>query len=120
MTCKEKFKEITKQDLESVKLYCPSDFKIMDDPELDMCAHKECEKCWDREVPKDIPNSHEFKETSIDTPEKFKVALDSAWTIPTIKDSGDRTQFETGAVRDMREGKGRFDISPLEAIPICS
>ena len=27
----------------------------------------------------------------------------------TIKDSGERTQFDSGAVRDMHEGKGRFD-----------
>lgn len=33
-----------------------------------------------------------------------------------IKDSGERTQFETGAVRDMHEGKGRFDLLPWEAI----
>lgn len=31
-----------------------------------------------------------------------------------IKDSGNRTEFESGAVRDMREGKGRFDVAPLE------
>lgn len=30
-----------------------------------------------------------------------------------IKDSGERTQFETGAVRDMREGKGRCDLLPM-------
>lgn len=30
-----------------------------------------------------------------------------------IKDSGQRTQFETGAVRDMHEGKGRFDLLPM-------
>jgi len=35
---------------------------------------------------------------------------------PHIKDSGDRTQFETGAVRDMREGKGRCDLMPLEVV----
>lgn len=35
---------------------------------------------------------------------------------PTIKDSGDRTQFESGAVRDMREGKGRCDLMPLEVV----
>ncbi len=33
-----------------------------------------------------------------------------------IKDSGDRTQFTTGAVRDMHEGKGRLDLMPLTAI----
>lgn len=33
-----------------------------------------------------------------------------------IKDSGDRTEFETGAVRDMHEGKGRCDLLPLYVI----
>lgn len=33
-----------------------------------------------------------------------------------IKDSGDRTQFATGAVRDMHEGKGRMDLLPMTAI----
>ena len=31
-----------------------------------------------------------------------------------IKDSGDRTEFDTGAVRDMHEGKGRCDLLPLD------
>lgn len=35
---------------------------------------------------------------------------------PTIKDSGDRTQFESGAVRDLHEGKGRMDLLPWAAI----
>ena len=30
-----------------------------------------------------------------------------------IKDSGERTQFSSGAVRDMHEGKGRFDLLPM-------
>lgn len=33
-----------------------------------------------------------------------------------IKDSGDRTEFSTGAVRDLHEGKGRFDLLPLNAV----
>ncbi len=33
-----------------------------------------------------------------------------------IKDSGDRTEFKTGAVRDMHEGKGRMDLLPWLAI----
>lgn len=33
-----------------------------------------------------------------------------------IKDSGERTVFATGAVRDMHEGKGRMDLIPWEAI----
>ena len=30
-----------------------------------------------------------------------------------ILDSGNRTEFETGAVRDIQEGKGRCDLLPL-------
>ena len=30
-----------------------------------------------------------------------------------IKDSGERTQFESGAVRDMHDGKGRCDLLPM-------
>ena len=30
-----------------------------------------------------------------------------------IKDSGNRTEFDSGAVRDMHEGKGRFDLLPM-------
>lgn len=30
-----------------------------------------------------------------------------------IKDSGERREFESGAVRDMQEGKGRFDLLPM-------
>lgn len=34
----------------------------------------------------------------------------------TIKDSGARREFETGAVRDIQEGKGRCDLMPLGVI----
>ena len=33
-----------------------------------------------------------------------------------IKDSGTRRQFDSGAVRDMQEGKGRMDLLPWCAI----
>lgn len=33
-----------------------------------------------------------------------------------IKDSGQRTEYENGFVRDMHEGKGRFDLIPWYAI----
>jgi hypothetical protein len=33
-----------------------------------------------------------------------------------IKDSGERTKFESGAVRDMHEGKGRCDLLPLKVV----
>ena len=34
----------------------------------------------------------------------------------TIKDSGQRTEFPSGAKRDMHEGKGRMDLLPWAAI----
>ena len=33
-----------------------------------------------------------------------------------LKDSGKRTNFDTGAVRDAQEGKGRMDLLPMRAI----
>lgn len=33
-----------------------------------------------------------------------------------IKDSGNRTEFDTGAVRDMHEDKGRCDLMPLDVV----
>ena len=33
-----------------------------------------------------------------------------------IKDSGERQQFETGAVRDIQKGKGRCDLMPLRVV----
>ena len=34
----------------------------------------------------------------------------------SIKDSGNRREFDTGAVRDMAEGKGRCDLLPLDIV----
>ena len=33
-----------------------------------------------------------------------------------IKDSGTRREFNTGAVRDIQEGKGRCDLMPLDVV----
>ena len=33
-----------------------------------------------------------------------------------IKDSGSRREFDTGAVRDIQEGKGRCDLLPLDEV----
>ena len=33
-----------------------------------------------------------------------------------IRDSGNRREFESGAVRDIQEGKGRCDLLPLDAV----
>lgn len=33
-----------------------------------------------------------------------------------LNDSGDRTEYPSGAVRDMKKGKGRCDLLPLDFI----
>ena len=33
-----------------------------------------------------------------------------------IKDTGNRREFETGAVRDISTGKGRCDLMPLKVV----
>ena len=33
-----------------------------------------------------------------------------------IKDSGNRTEFETGVIRDIQAGKGRCDLMPLDVV----
>lgn len=37
-------------------------------------------------------------------------------TVPTIKDSGSRSEFPTGAVRDIQKGKGRPTLMPLKVV----
>jgi len=38
----------------------------------------------------------------------------------TVKDSGKRRDFGTGSVRDVRTGKGRFDLLPTRAIELLA
>jgi hypothetical protein len=40
----------------------------------------------------------------------------SWWDSVIVQDSGNRRQFNTGAVRDMQEGKGRCDLLPAAAL----
>ena len=102
MTCKDKF--INRHPTQDISAFCPPDFNWADYPEY-CCEGSDptlCAKCWDREIPETIETiKKEEKNMTID---------------PTIKDSGDRTLFDTGAVRDMREGKGRCDLMPLEVV----
>ena len=46
-------------------------------------------------------------------PEGRQVCPNCERKFGVIKDSGERTQFASGAVRDMHEGKGRFDLLPM-------
>lgn len=95
MTCLEKWKQTNPDEPgDIVEDSCPNLCGIpITDP--DYCAggnNRECERCWNREIPDTEP------------------------TTPVIKDSGERRQFGTGAVRDIQEGKGRCDLMPLDVV----
>lgn len=54
-----------------------------------------------------------------DNPRQFSVEQCQNYepnNVSIIKDSGNRTEFSTGAVRDMHSGKGRMDLLPWSAI----
>jgi hypothetical protein len=36
--------------------------------------------------------------------------------VPVLKDSGQRQEFKTGSQRDVRDGKGRYDLLPTRAL----
>lgn len=61
----------------------------------------------------EVPRNREIPEDEDDSIEgKFTIATPRN----EIKDSGDRTEFSTGAVRDMHEGKGRCDLMCLDVV----
>lgn len=107
MTCLEKWKKAHPdcQDTdEIVNERCPDFEEIMDKPIW--CGGFEgenCRQCWDREVP-DVEEKSGLQVTM----EKIQECV--------IKDSGERRQFDTGAVRDIQEGKGRCDLMPLDVV----
>lgn len=80
---------------------CPSSFGYLYDMKPSCTpSPEECTECWDREIP----------EETVDT----EVAVKG--NEPHIKDSGNRREFDSGAVRDMAEGKGRCDLMPLDVV----
>lgn len=100
MTCKEKLQLEHPEcvyELYGLCTGCPSKYGYLDDPEYCCPSGYVCIQCWNREIP----------EEKTEQPTNDK---------PHILDSGDRTEFETGAVRDMREGKGRCDLLPLDVM----
>lgn len=98
MTCKEKLMidhpDYVGPNHRAGCVGCPCNYGYAGIPEW--CDGKEetCKRCWDRKVEKDFKKEN----TSM------------------IKDSGERTEFATGAVRDIREGKGRCDLMPLDVV----
>lgn len=76
---------------------CPSDYGYESAHGDRWCPEARCADCWNREMPDDEKNKD----------------------LPHILDSGERRQFETGAVRDIQEGKGRCDLMPLRVVATC-
>lgn len=105
MTCLEKWKkEHPGEDPNwAINTICPADIGI--NLYVDEDCDGKCIDCWDQQIPggKDLSNLQEAIE-------KVQACV--------IKDSGERRQFDTGAVRDIQEGKGRCDLMPLDTVGV--
>ncbi len=77
---------------------CPEEFGYPENCDND------CRHCWEKEYPTNMEEE----------PKKTLEEVLNVSSEPHILDSGDRTQFSSGAVRDMREGKGRCDLCPVD------
>ena len=102
--------------------HCPDHYYAF--PIVGLCtaaSSTTCEDCWNRDVPDDkssLISKHvdpaEFN-NFIEKSETFIPDKDSN-NVPHILDSGTRREFETGAVRDIQEGKGRCDLLPFDVV----
>lgn len=102
--------EMTPEEMDGFSLdHCPTRVGGMEGEDPDFCGSdpipEVCPRCWDREVPGTEP-------VGIPIDEEFRRNLRMGF----IKDSGARTEFPSGAVRDIQEGKGRCDLMPLDVV----
>ena len=85
-------------------------------PEAKSEAPKEEVKEDIKEEPKvEAPKEEPTKEAPKETPKEAKTTPKAKADSP-IKDSGERQEFSTGAVRDVQVGKGRCDLMPLDIV----
>lgn len=107
--------------------WCPHHLKL--EPFNGGKCDSNCEACWNREMPEENLFPNEAGNTGIaigevaiplgrDEITELHEIVEKALTdeSPHILDSGARRQFETGAVRDIQEGKGRCDLLPLDVV----
>lgn len=98
---------------------CPASYGYSKPP-LESCfaSPETCAECWDREIPETIPEVVDITPNAGCGAIITKPYTDGTEKIAVghIKDSGNRREFGTGAVRDMAEGKGRCDLMPLDVI----
>lgn len=130
MTCREKLKiehpEYVNEIFSGGCCRCPHYYGYLTSP-YDCSIG--CDECWDREIPEEKTEEEKLAELVIDkinevgTPnvvskedvlKALKESDPSPIENPHILDSGNRREFESGAVRDIQEGKGRCDLLPLD------
>ena len=126
-----------------IKLWCPCNHFEFDTDSVGHCPVEpygsddldRCERCWNREVPEEkiaelkkelgivSPSGYDPNLEPRSDTEPFDISeeddtIEGKFTIatPRILDSGNRREFETGAVRDICEGKGRCDLLPLGVV----
>lgn len=106
MTCRERKKEMTRGE------------KITE--LLEFCDKH---RCIDGECPLHVPKLKcgrgeyfDLKMSDADIDLAYSIAFPDTDDTPHILDSGTRREFESGAVRDVAEGKGRCDLLPLDII----
>lgn len=140
MTCREKLAlerpELVSFQYDGGCYGCPDDYGYLPDPEHceGYSAYPDkCTKCWDREIPEEsvgiceavsnLPDDitidpKEVADEIIHTKEDkmSQNEIRDVLGLPHILDSGERREFESGAVRDIQEGKGRMDLLPWGAI----
>lgn len=119
---------------------CPSDYAFEPIDYTDNCKCNDgegCEYCWNREIPGEeitrikrlfnleeqiadddtnYSESKEYAKIGKFCRDGFLAGIGQKELTPRILDSGNRRKFETGAVRDIQEGKGRCDLLPLDVI----
>lgn len=80
---------------------------------------KNCTNCpiYEDKILHALCEKYAFTDLTDKDLDKYLTAFENYYSNDTgIKDSGNRREFETGAVRDMQEGKGRMDLLPWAAI----
>ena len=83
----------------------------------DHCAEIDCRKCSLQGSA--FPCGRGVRVTEMDDgliSRPYDLVFPAEPESPRILDSGHRREFETGAVRDIQEGKGRCDLLPLDVI----
>lgn len=100
----------------------------VDNPEKLAAIEKISDKTWGDRIAENL----DLNKTILDAAKNIRAGFDDGideanlkfkeWSnaktvnLPYIKDSGERREFETGAVRDIQEGKGRCDLMPLDVV----